>query len=63
MLIEGVGGEGLAAVPTLHTGLVEGRSVRGHEGLRRVDGGPASGTLRRPSHHTQSGAELRGAYS
>ena len=63
MLVQSVGGESLAAVPTLHTGLVEGRSVRRHEGLRRVDGAPARGTFRRPSHHTQSGGELRGAYS
>ena len=63
VLVQSVGGESLAAVPTLDTGPVERSPVGGHEGLGRVDRGPAGWTLRRPSHHTQSGAELRGAYS
>ena len=54
MLIEGVGGESLAAVPALDTGPVEGSSVRGNEGLSRVDWTPTGGTLRGPSHLSQS---------
>ena len=65
VFVQGVWGERLAAVPAPHTGLVEGSSVRRHEGLSRVDGAPAGGTLGGPAHLTgggrmsdQSGREL-----
>ena len=60
VFIQSVRRERLLAEQALDAGLVEGSSVRRHEGLGRVDGSPTRGTLRGPSHRTDTGGRISG---